>query len=125
LPLLTLWAVGTGVATVWCQVANNLGCTTRDTILVDFGPLFTSHLSSDYGVMIYPNPASNLFNVELDGFSGRLGESNYVSNLHGQLIFSDEWKLDQGKLRKQIEVSAFSHGCVFHPYCIRPIQFHP
>jgi hypothetical protein len=101
--------VGIGIATVWCQVSDPLGCTARDTMLVNFGPLAVAQINQESGVKIYPNPSSNLFNVALSGFTGSTVRT-CITNLQGQLIFCEDWKTDHGACQNQIDLGVMPHG---------------
>jgi hypothetical protein len=104
--------VGTGIAMVWCQVSDNMGCTARDTVVVDFGPLSMENPHFESGVMIYPNPSGALFNVALSGFTGNTVNAG-VFNLQGQLICSEDWNLDHGVSLRQIDMGSMPRGVYF------------
>jgi hypothetical protein len=65
-------------------------------------------ISADNGLLVFPNPANELFYVYLPKTNGFVGLKLY--DIMGKEIFSDQWQNKSGPFKTQINVSRFSKG---------------
>lgn len=61
-------------------------------------------------LMIYPNPGQDVFFVEMDKLSSDKNVTFKVYNAVGQMVYHDEAKVQDGVLKKQINLSQLSPG---------------
>jgi hypothetical protein len=66
--------------------------------------------SINYNLEVFPNPAEGLFAISLGNseLSGNLEIT--VQNIQGQVIYSDEFELQENSLKKEIDISGYPAG---------------
>jgi hypothetical protein len=59
---------------------------------------------------VFPNPTEGLFKISLNNseLSGKLKVA--IQNIQGQVIYSDEFELQENSLKKEIDLSGYSSG---------------
>ena len=59
---------------------------------------------------VFPNPTTGLFKIFLNNseLSGKLKVA--IQNIQGQVIYSDEFELQENSLEKEIDLSGYSSG---------------
>jgi hypothetical protein len=96
---------GLGTATIWVEVTNIGGATSRDSLLVTFQDC-TSIFEFESGlkVSVFPNPSRGVFSVIAEGLSGRLEVT--LSDLSGRIILQREMASQDGITREMtIDIS--------------------
>lgn len=55
----------TGKNTVWVEVSNSYGCKAKDTVIINLRPVNGVKNALQAGIKLYPNPATEVLNIEL------------------------------------------------------------
>ena len=72
-------------------------------------PLSTRAALDDGGLLVYPNPADGLFNIELNGFQGNLAKVS-VMDMAGRNVHNYELGLQNANYAGQLDLSFLSKG---------------
>lgn len=85
------------------------GCTGGDTIRITFiKSQSIEYQLHDFSLKIFPNPASTLLNIMIEGFDNRT--VILLNNMQGNGIYRSVIEHSQGKVMKQIDVSGLPAG---------------
>jgi len=98
-----------GIYTV--TVTGNNDCQTIKTVRVNIGTYIQNYTGKNIQVDIYPNPANDIINIELDmdGFNGLKFE---IINAQGQVVYNS--KLYSDRFYKEIiNISGYSKGIYY------------
>ena len=94
-------------------VIDTNGCTNSDAIVVDIAlTINQSRISNLQSLIIYPNPNSGLFTLEMD-FDKNTSLTIDLYNFTGQLIYTEEIGNVSGKYSREINVSNYAKGIYY------------
>jgi hypothetical protein len=97
----------TGYYTVMVSDAN--GCENSATLYVEITGI--ENLFSDQSISVFPNPAYDAFTLLLNSTTEENREAKIeVLNLLGQIIFSENGKVENGKLFREIQLNDAAEG---------------
>lgn len=92
-PLATIrWdAAGTGM--IWVMANNSSSCGDTSILHVNIGSVGLNELSQSWGLNVYPNPAKNMLNIQLQ----KLPEHSQIQlyDVQGKLVLQQELRLTQ------------------------------
>ncbi|MBN2747279.1 MAG: T9SS type A sorting domain-containing protein, partial [Bacteroidales bacterium] len=105
--------LGLGQHPVWVDVYTNLGCKNTDTIqikVVICGGI--SEYNKDYKILVYPNPATGIFNINIEGGLTEYFEIE-VFNMQGQIVFIKNAQMVNPESLITIDISEQPAGMYF------------
>ncbi|PKP50911.1 MAG: hypothetical protein CVT92_14030 [Bacteroidetes bacterium HGW-Bacteroidetes-1] len=104
--------MGLGTHSVSVLVTDANGCEVEDEINVTFD-ICSSINENDRALrlMIHPNPASNMLNIQLNGNAYRV--SYYLMNYQGQILYTSTDLDINGSYINQIDLSGFAKGIYY------------
>ncbi|MCE1202364.1 MAG: C25 family cysteine peptidase [Bacteroidia bacterium] len=103
---------GAGTHNVSVTVTDVNGCTTTDNVNVTFDVCsFIGENDNQLQVMIHPNPAVNVLNIQITGQAEKL--SYYLLNYQGQKVYSKEQVNVNGLYSSQIDLQNLAKGVYY------------
>lgn len=104
--------MGAGTHSVSVTVTDVNGCTTTDQVNVTFDVCsFIGENDNALKVMIHPNPAVNVLNIQISGQAGNV--SYYLLNYQGQKVYSAEQVTINGLYSNQIDLQHLAKGVYY------------
>ncbi|MEE4178557.1 MAG: S8 family serine peptidase [Bacteroides sp.] len=99
--------------TIWVEVTNAYGCTTRDTVVVTFDACLDADLpeSTEDGLVIYPNPASSKVNVSFFNPDATPAFIRIIDQ-RGQVVRSENVQ-ETGSLTREMDLSGIKAGLYY------------
>lgn len=90
------------------EVTNIYGCSSISALL----NVIISNVSNEnpaHRILIYPNPSSGSFTLEINGLSGQDIELS-IKNMIGQDIYNTKFNQQNEKIRKHIDLTKYPKG---------------
>ncbi len=90
---------------------GNTNCTNSQNLIIQDGPVIASTSAETIGLRLFPNPADNKVNIQLDGMEGIANLAIY--DQFGRIVWSQQ--LEKGQLFFKIDLSGskFVNGIYF------------
>lgn len=104
---------GLGSHAIYVSVTNTGGCAAIDTTVITWDICIDAPTpqSSSFAVTIYPNPARDLLNIDIEQGGGYMGLEMY--NFNGQLVYSENIPETGSKYNTTINVGSMGRGIYF------------
>ena len=104
--------VGIGSVTYSVVVTGANDCEGEDEISITFDPCtFIDDVMNNLSVAVYPNPATNLLNINISGVAESVVYE--LLNYHGQKVYSRILENVNGSINDQIELNTFARGIYY------------
>lgn len=107
----TAQATGLAQGTYYVTVTDFMGCTMRDTAIVNCVVGLADHASST-GITLIPNPSNGEFNLTLLGYNSAEASVN-IFNVAGQCVYNEKLKVPSDIFSKNIDLSSFAKGVYY------------
>jgi len=108
----TYFPVTTG--NYYCEITNEFDCSrttaTVTVINVCREGLSTEPIAANTTLAVYPNPADNLFNVEMELDELNTDATVTVFNILGEVVYNAQVALFNGTLNTTVDASSFTSG---------------
>ncbi len=101
-----------GVYQFELSATDNNGLVGKDTVQVTVEPIPNRNQISS-SAKLYPNPASDVINIEIDGATQKSSGYINIYNSAGRVVYQESFNRDQFTVTKQIDVSSFAGGIYF------------
>jgi len=113
------WFMGINSANTYWVSVRALGATNaegRRALAVEKTPgtwgscvtVGVNTIEASNGILIYPNPANELFNLELADAKGEIALK--VTDITGREIYNQNWQNINGEFKTQIDIRSFAKG---------------
>ena len=104
--------VGIGSVTYSVVVTGANDCEGEDEISITFDPCtFIDDVMNNLSVAVYPNPATNLLNINISGVAESVVYE--LLNYHGQKVYSRILENVNGSINDQIELNTLARGIYY------------
>jgi hypothetical protein len=104
--------MGVGAHTVSVVVTDNNGCVVSDqiTITIDICS-FIGENETELRLLIHPNPATNVLNIQLNGKSNKV--TYHLLNYQGQVLYTSSDVSVNGSYNEQLDLSGYAKGIYY------------